>query len=135
MLTSGVKMTSSNVLSLIDRLEKDAKGSLTTILILGIIKREGKTWGYQIKKTLKTITQGDSYIKDSSLYTSLRNLEVNYKLIKSEIKERRRYYSLTELGLQEIDQIYEYWQNLVQVGTEAFEKLNFPIEKEKWRNE
>ncbi|MFX0094187.1 MAG: PadR family transcriptional regulator [Candidatus Hodarchaeota archaeon] len=112
--------------SLVKRLEKDAKGALTTILILCIIKQEGATWGYQIKKRLKDITHSDTYIKDSSLYTTLKSLEINYQLIISEMKERRRYYSLTVRGLQETSQVYAYWEEIVQTGKKAFEILGFP---------
>ena len=106
-----------------ERLEKDARGALTAILILSIIQKEEKIWGYQIKKELKEITNATSHIKDSSLYTVLRNLEKNYKLLSSEMKERRRYYSLTELGKQEITHAFEYWFSLIQTSMRAFEKL------------
>lgn len=117
--------TVKNSFSLIDRLEKDVKGSLTTILILGIIRMEGRTWGYQIKKKLKEVTKNDSYIKDSSLYTILRNLETHYKLVVSEMEERRRYYSLTDRGVQQINQAFTYWLNLVRSSSQAFEELGF----------
>lgn len=117
--------TVKNSFSLIDRLEKDVKGSLTTILILGIIRMEGRTWGYQIKKILKELTKNDTSIKDSSLYTILRNLENHYKLVVSEMEERRRYYSLSDRGVQEINQTFTYWLNLVRSSLQTFEELGF----------
>ena len=113
-----------------ERLEKDARGALTAILILSIIQKEEKIWGYQIKKELKEITNATSHIKDSSLYTVLRNLEKNYKLLSSEMKERRRYYSLTKLGRQEIAHAFEYWLGLVQTSISAFEKLRIDTQIE-----
>lgn len=117
--------TVKNSFSLIDRLEKDVKGSLTTILILGIIRMEGRTWGYQIKKKLKELTKSETSIKDSSLYTILRNLETHYMLVVSEMEERRRYYSLTDRGVQEINQTFTYWLNLVRSSLQTFEELGF----------
>jgi len=110
---------------LFDRLEKNVKGTLTAILILGIIRKEKRTYGWQIKKKLKDVTKADSYIKDSSLYTILRSLENNHGLVTSEMNNRRRYYSLTELGQEEIPRAYHYWIDLILVSKEAFEKLDF----------
>ena len=42
MTTSGVEVASSYI----TRLEKDAKGSLTAILILAIINQDKMSWGY-----------------------------------------------------------------------------------------
>ncbi len=106
------------------RLEKEVKGMLTTLLILGIIKKEKRIWGYKIKKNLKQLTQADSYISDSSLYTTLRSLEKKYGLLSSKMEERRRYYFLTDLGSQITDQAFTYWLRLVQEGNFAIEKLN-----------
>jgi len=107
------------------RLEKEVKGFLTTLLILGIIKKEKRIWGYKIKKNLKQLTQADSYISDSSLYTTLRSLEKKYGLLSSKMEERRRYYFLTDLGSQITDQAFTYWLKLVQEGNLAIKKLNF----------
>ena len=109
---------------LLDRLEKHVKGSLNAVLILGIIKKEKRAYGWQIKKKLKEITKADTYIKDSSLYTILRNLENNHKLVTSEIYDQRRYYSVTELGKEEILRACHYWLDLFHVSKEAFEKLD-----------
>ena len=62
-------------LNLIDRLDKDAKGSLVFILILAIIHKEQNTWGFQIKKKLQLVLIADLEINDSTLYTTLRILE------------------------------------------------------------
>ena len=124
---TGLKSKKPN--SLIDRLDKDVKGSLTFILIILIIKTEKRTWGYQIKKKLQILTQSDSAISDSTLYTVLRNLENNYWLIESEVEERRRYYSLTKLGITETDRVAKYWQNLLLTSVELFQKLDVKAEK------
>jgi len=121
---------SEQVLKLIDRLKKDAKGSLTTILILGAIKEgEGSSWGYGIKQHLRELTDSSSEIKDSSLYTILKSLEIKYNLIKSETREKRRYYALTELGEQDYRKACEFWYDLIRTSINALEILNFPIKK------
>ncbi|MFX1249728.1 MAG: PadR family transcriptional regulator, partial [Promethearchaeota archaeon] len=72
----------------------------------------------------KQLTQTDSYISDSSLYTTLRSLEKKYGLLSSKMEERRRYYFLTDLGSQITDQAFTHWLKLVQEGNLAIKKLN-----------
>lgn len=116
-------------MNLIDRLEKDAKGSLTTILILAIIHKHENTWGYQIKQILSEITKIENPINDSTLYTTLRNLENNYKLIKSEFSDRRRTYKLSDSGEVEINNIYSYWTQLILNSIEYFNNAQIPLPK------
>ena len=111
------------MLSFTDRLNKEIKGSLNALLILLIIQKSKKTWGYHIKQTLK-ILMGES-IQNSSLYTILRNLESNYGLLKSEMHERRRYYSLTDKGIQETQDAVQYWLNMHKKSLKIFK--NFDI--------
>ncbi|MHA2245211.1 MAG: PadR family transcriptional regulator [Candidatus Hodarchaeales archaeon] len=111
--------------SLRDRIKKDARGALSAILILSIIRMEGRTWGYHIKKQLGALTANEFQIKDSSLYTILNNLEEKYKLIQSIKEKKLRYYSLTEQGLVELQRTHDYWHELVAIGNKVFEKMIF----------
>ncbi|MHA2226429.1 MAG: PadR family transcriptional regulator [Candidatus Hodarchaeales archaeon] len=117
------KKSTQRLVTLTDRIEKDAKGSLNAILILGIIRMKGNTWGYQIKKILKELTGGRYQIKDSSLYTILSNLEDKYRLISSTKESKLRYYSLTNLGVEEIKRACIYWQDLMKISDDVFEKI------------
>lgn len=120
---SNAQVSPRGFISLKDRIQKDAKGSLGAILILSIIKMEKKTWGYQIKKTLGNLTVGKFQIKDSSLYTILNNLEKKYRLIQSTKERKLRFYSLTELGFEELERVQNYWQELIAIGNEAFKNM------------
>lgn len=113
-------------LNLIDRLDKDAKGSLVFILILAIIDKKDNPWGYQIKKELQIIMNTDQAISDSTLYTTLRNLENNYKFVISEIIDKRRIYKLSEFGKSHIQSIYDYWINLLELSKSSLKNLNIP---------
>ena len=115
---------------LISRLEKDVRGFLTTLLILAIIKKQERTWGYKIKQELKKITDSDSYINDSSLYTILRNLESNKygQLIISEMDKRRRYYTLTPQGFEELTLAVNRWIILMEKSKKILFSLDFPID-------
>ena len=126
-----IKMN-NQTLNLIDRLEKDAKGSLVFILILAIIHTEGETWGYQIKKKLQVIMNSNQEINDSTLYTTLRNLEKNYGFVDSEFINKRRMYKLTMYGKDHINDIYEYWIKLLKQSLFSFKSLGLEIPKIKF---
>jgi DNA-binding PadR family transcriptional regulator len=115
--------TKNRVLNIIDRFEKELKGSLTTLIILLIIQKEKTVYGYKIKKELQLITKDDEMITDSTLYTSLRSLESKYQLIQSMVHERRVYYSLTDEGNENIQKLLKFW-NKTQITTNtAISKL------------
>jgi DNA-binding PadR family transcriptional regulator len=114
-------------LSLLNRLEKEIKGSLITLLILVIIMKNEKIWGYQIKLTLKKLT--GSNIQNSTLYTILRNLEKNYDLLTSEMIERRRYYTLSTKGIKETYKAINYWFTMMNSSLELFNELKVIIPK------
>jgi DNA-binding PadR family transcriptional regulator len=114
-------------LSFFDRLDKDVKGSLTVILILGIIKREEITWGYQIKKELQRISNSEERIKDSSLYTILNSLEKQYGLLVSKSQDRRRYYSLSQIGKDNLSDIFTYWINFVLKSLQSLNEIGISV--------
>lgn len=107
-------------------LEKDAKGSLTRLLILLIVNDNQihgeDSWGYSIKKKLKSLTQTDE-IKDSSLYTILKRFET-LKILKPEKKEIRTVYSLTNLGKESLEEGIAFWRNLIKFSKEKIDKFD-----------
>lgn len=105
----------------IGRFEKDAKGSMTSMLVLGIIFHRKKVWAYQIKRELKNITNSEQNIKNSSLYALLHKLENVYGLIRSETNEedQRRYFYVSELGESEFFEVKKYWLKLMQISNKA----------------
>ena len=121
--TSIKQNNTENENSLIERLTKDVKGTLTTLIILGIIKKNDRIWGYQIKKELMNISGSKEEISDSSLYTVLRKLEQVYKVVKSTMEERRRYYSITKDGEEHYSKAIQYWYQLMELGKSELNKL------------
>ncbi|NHJ01891.1 MAG: PadR family transcriptional regulator [Candidatus Heimdallarchaeota archaeon] len=109
--------------SYLTRLEKDAKGSLTAILILTIINHDEMTWGYKIKKKLSEITNRDIEVNYSTLYTILRNFEEKYFLVDSKMEDKRRYYSITNKGRQILSEMSDFWDNLIDTSRVAFKNL------------
>lgn len=117
-----------NERSLVKRLMKDVKGSLTTLFILGIIQKFEKSWGYQIKKELRSISGSEEDINDSSLYTVLRKLEQEYNILESTMVKRRRFYSLTDEGKKDFDNAINFWLQLINQSKEGLMKLGINSE-------
>ena len=110
---------------IINQLEKDENGAITTILILAIINFKGKTWGYEIKKILREITNSQDFIKDSTLYTKLKEAEKEKLVVTEREKETpRKYYILTPQGENALKKAVEYWVRRVKKIYFAFGKLS-----------
>ncbi|MHA2336739.1 MAG: PadR family transcriptional regulator [Candidatus Hodarchaeales archaeon] len=112
--------------NILDQLEKDNNGAITTILILTVIFHKKRTWGYEIKKNLKKIMNSKEIIKDSTLYTKLKELE-NEELIFSEreLNTPRKYYEITPKGEKLVNLAIKRWFRIVKNNIEAFDKLGF----------
>jgi DNA-binding PadR family transcriptional regulator len=94
------------------------KGTLQNI-ILKLLSKEVKMYGYQITQRAKELTEGELEMTEGALYPLLHKLEGD-GIIKSEVQEingrNRKYYLLTDKGkkqqsLQE-DEMRSYLFNL-----------------------
>ena len=65
-------------------------------LIILQLKKESK-YGYQILKTLKEEFEGIWELKTGTFYPAIRSLETR-GFVKTELKEEKEFYSLTEKG-------------------------------------
>jgi len=76
------------------------KGTLQNI-ILKLLAKEVKMYGYQITQRTKELTKGELEMTEGALYPLLHKLEAE-DMIKSEIQKingrDRKYYLLTEKG-------------------------------------
>lgn len=95
------------------------KGTLQNI-ILKILSREVKMYGYQITQRAKELTEGELQMTEGALYPMLHKLE-SEGLIMSEVKEingrSRKYYLLTEKGkVQQAEQETEMKNYLLNLG-------------------
>lgn len=97
------------------------KGSLTTI-ILKLVGKEGRMYGYEITQRVRQLTDGQIRLTEGALYPSLHKLEAEgYLTTKSEIVEgrARKYYYLTEEGekvsAQKISETAAFVQQLQKI--------------------
>ncbi|MDO3425417.1 PadR family transcriptional regulator [Chryseobacterium sp. APV1] len=96
------------------------KGTLQNI-ILKLLAREVKMYGYQITQRAKELTQGELEMTEGALYPLLHKLEAE-GMILSEIQKingrDRKYYLLTEKGKkQQAEQEAEMKNYLFNLNT------------------
>ena len=89
------------------------KRGLLDVCVLAAIKDE-ESYGYQIIKDMKPYVE----LSESTLYPSLRRLE-NANLLNvytvAHNGRLRKYYRITPLGLQRIEDFKEEWQEILAI--------------------
>ena len=97
------------------------KGTLLNI-VLKLLSKEGKMYGYQMTQKAKELTQGELEITEGALYPILHKLEAD-GIIESEIVitngRERKYYFLTEKGkdiqVEKEQEVLSFIQNLNRI--------------------
>lgn len=88
------------------------RGHTETIILTQLVK--GDSYGYEINKFIKEKTHNKYELKEATLYSAFRRLE-KAELITSywgdqKTGARRRYYSITELGREALEQDRIDWK-------------------------
>ncbi len=97
---------SKNVEKTLKQWDKEYKKSFTSYVILLFLKTE-TLYGYEIKNKLEELASNAISFQDSGIYQILKKLS-SKKLVTSEKRESnkgpmRKYYSITDAGLQLIE--------------------------------
>jgi len=86
-------------------------------LILSILSH-GKSYGYQIIKNVEKLSGGELEWTDAMLYPVLHRMErdglIRSEWVKQDNGRKRKYYELTELGIQEQTVEQKQWVNVNQ---------------------
>ena len=89
------------------------KRGLLDVCVLAAIKSED-SYGYKIIKDMKPYIE----LSESTLYTILKRLETA-KMLTGRTAEHggrlRKYYHITEAGLQRIEEFKEEWQEILAI--------------------
>jgi PadR family transcriptional regulator PadR len=98
----------------------------TKPIILSILM-SGENYGYQIIKRVKQVSGGDLHWSDGMLYPVLQRLEKE-GFITSQWKlsgegRHRKYYQITELGVQELASEQRQWLKVHHALTRLWEPL------------
>lgn len=100
----------------------------TDCLLLFLINEEGHTYGYQLIKEVRKRSEGYFQFKEGTVYPALHRLE-NDRLIQGEwVKlpngQDRRYYCITEKGVEVLKERMAAWQGF----TAAMNLIFQPVE-------
>ena len=93
--------------------------ALIEFLILALVEKEN-SYGYEISQTIKLLAN----IKESTLYPILKKLENSHYLTiySQEFQGRKRkYYSLTGAGLDQLDNLREEWRQYINTINDIIE--------------
>ena len=75
------------------------------------ILRNGPSYGYEISKSIKSMTEGKYVIKETTLYSAFTRMEKNgYVESFSGAEDRRTYYRITEAGKKFYEEKCEEWE-------------------------
>lgn len=89
------------------------KRGLLDVCVLAAIKNKD-SYGYQIIKDMKPYVE----VPESTLYPILRRLETSELLTVKSVEHNgrlRKYYHITQLGLNRIDAFKEEWNEIVSI--------------------
>lgn len=84
----------------------------TDTIILNVL-RQGDSYGYQIYKTIIEMSENQYELKEATLYTAFRRLEKEGLVVSYWGDEtqggRRKYYRITEEGIERYEQFKNEW--------------------------
>lgn len=91
------------------------RGSLDTVIIK-LLADNDAMYGYEITQRVKELTAGEFKITEGALYPALHRLEAK-GLLDTETKKVdnrfRKYYSLTQSGQKEVNQMMEQMNSFI----------------------
>jgi DNA-binding PadR family transcriptional regulator len=96
-------------------INKDLVAASSTPLVLAILA-EGDSYGYAILKRVRELSDGELEWTDGMLYPVLHRLErsglVESRWEKAESGRRRKYYRVTEAGLEQLAEERRQWERV-----------------------
>ncbi|WP_071130465.1 PadR family transcriptional regulator [Enterococcus timonensis] len=101
-------------------LEKELLRNATDVILLNVLWQKD-SYGYQIGKGVKALSQGKYILNEATMYSALRRLEKNGYLTSYWGDEtqgaRRKYFSVTEVGVDTLLAQQSQWGQTVEVLT------------------
>ena len=94
-------------------MDAQLRRGLLDVCVLRAIKNED-SYGYKIIKDLKPVVE----LSESTLYTILKRLEEAKMLVVRSVEfegRLRKYYHITNLGYQRIEDFMQEWKELMKV--------------------
>ena len=93
------------------------RGNTDTIILRFL--NEGDTYGYEINRRIRQLTEEKYELNEATLYTAFKRLEKEGYITSYWGDEgsgaRRRYYTITEEGRQAYQNALEEWNRTIEV--------------------
>ncbi len=93
------------------------RGHTDTIILAQLL--QGDSYGYKINRAIEMKTGGKFELKEATLYTAFRRLEqmgwITSYWGDENTGARRRYYSITELGVENYYRMLNEWEASKQI--------------------
>jgi PadR family transcriptional regulator len=97
-----------------DNANKELVGASTAVLILGVLRREGASYGYDIVRRVNERSAGAFTWQEGTIYPVLHKLErqglIRGRWQQSTQGRRRKYYALTAAGRTALNTGTRQWQ-------------------------
>ena len=93
------------------------RGHTDAIILARLL--QGDSYGYEINKTISTISSGRFELKEATLYTAFRRLEEMGYIASywgsSGAGARRRYYTITPEGRENCHKLLQEWKETKEI--------------------
>ena len=97
----------------------------TDAVILARLRR-GDSYGYEINKTIVSLSDRRLELKEATLYTAFKRLEEQGLITSywgdSGVGARRRYYSITPAGMETSRRLNEEWKETKEIMDKLLEE-------------
>ena len=99
-----------------DKIDRELKAGVITLLLLLVVDRRGPAYGYQILKAVREMSAGRFEFAEGTAYPLLSNLErmglVTSYWADGDAGPRRKYYQITATGKSALDGALDEWHSL-----------------------
>ena len=100
------------------------RGHTDAIILARLLQSD--SYGYEINKTISTLSHGRFELKEATLYTAFKRLEDQGCIASywgdSGAGARRRYYSITPAGMEASRRLSEEWNETKEIMDKLLEE-------------
>ena len=93
------------------------RGHTDAIILARLLQSD--SYGYEINKTISTLSHGRFELKEATLYTAFRRLEDSGLIVSywgdEAVGARRKYYKITQQGREAYRQARAEWADTVRI--------------------
>lgn len=99
------------------------RGHTDAIILARLLRSD--SYGYEINKTISTLSSGRFELKEATLYTAFKRLEDSGYIVSywgdSGAGARRRYYTITPAGREACQRLLAEWQQTKEIMNKLLE--------------